>query len=640
MSPRHRRPVAVVGLLVTTAPAICGSAAEAGSPAGAAALHLYVDDQSYAVQPGEAFESTIRVEGSADAVAASAAAGADVVIGVHEAVVDAAPLDQSVGQAIDSVALDAAAVLASAGSGAGGSISVPVGLATNEEGSLDVTAPGVYPVTVELRSGSESAVATTFLEVLDPAAPVQPLSIAVLAAVADPAQFAGLVDVAAMVEAPLSVALTPAVAGAVLAASDPAAPQGDALRFDELVALPAADLDPSAVVAVEESDAFIRMLRNGEDILSAASPLAVVSRAAWIADRPISGPAAAMLRDLGVRMLVITDDVSGDLGGNPATDVFAVALGAGDTLPAMTIDPLGVELTAGTSVTEATASQRAARLLAGLRLARSDGAPAVVLAAPGLAAPDGDVTARLAEFIVDLPGTNIVGLSRLPGIAAGGLADGTPPIALPPVAGTDLSKRRTEIEAVREDANHAATMLVDSPLPDAWERRLDAVLASDIDDATAAARLAEIDAEVDAVLSAIVAPEPFTFTLTGTSNTLRLPIRNTAEEPLRVDVRVRSPKLTTDEPTQQVDVPGLSSVEVEVPVEARSKGTFTIEVDVLAPDGHRLGPPVVLKGRVSHVSGLSQVVTGGAALILASWWYTHLRRRRAERRARRAMIQP
>jgi hypothetical protein len=638
MSPRHRRPVAVVGLLVTTAPAICGSAAEAEPPAGAAVVQLYVDDQSYAIQPGEAFEATIRVAGSAEAVAASAAAGADVVIGVHEAVEDAAQLDQSVGQAIDSVVLDAAAVVESAGSGAGGSISVPVGLASNDEGSLDVNAPGVYPVTVELRSGSESAVATTFLEVLDPAAPVQPLSIAVLATVADPAQFAGLVDVAAAVEAPLSVALTPAVAGAVLTASDPAAPPGDALRFDELVALPAAALDPSAVVAVDESDAFTRMLRNGEDILSAASPLAVVSRAVWIADRPISGPAAAMLRDLGVRMLVITDDVADDLGG--AADVFAVSLGSGDTLPAMTIDPLGVELAASTPDTEATASERAARLLAGLRLARGDGASAVVLAAPGLAAPDGDVTARLAEFVVDLPGTNIVGLSRLPGIAAGGPADRTPPVALPPVAGADLSKRRTEIEAVREDANHAATMLVDSPLPDAWERRLDAVLASDIDDATAAARLAEIDAEVDAVLSAIVAPEPFTFTLTGTSNTLRLPIRNTGEEPLRVDVRVRSPKLTTDEPTQQVDVAGLSSVEVEVPVEARSNGTFTIEVDILAPDGHRLGPPVVLKGRVSHVSGLSQVVTGGAALILASWWYTHLRRRRTERRAQRAMIQP
>ena len=282
------------------------------------------------------------------------------------------------------------------------------------------------------------------------------------------------------------------------------------------------------------------------------------------------------------------------------------------------------------------------RLLASLRLARGDGTPAaVVLGAPGLAVPDGEVTARLAGFVESPPGhEHRCACHAFPGIAVGGLANGDPAIALPAVAGADLTARRVDIEAVREDANHAASMLVDSPLPEAWGRRLDALLSSDIDDATAAGRLAEIDAEVDDVLSAIVAPEPFTLTMAGTSNTLRLPIRNTGAEPLRVDVRVRSPKLTTDEPTQRVEVPALSSVEVEVPVEARSKGTFTIEVDVLAPDGHRLGPPVVLKGRVSHVSGLSQVVTGGAALVLVSWWYTHLRRRRAERRAQRAMIQP
>jgi Family of unknown function (DUF6049) len=220
-------------------------------------------------------------------------------------------------------------------------------------------------------------------------------------------------------------------------------------------------------------------------------------------------------------------------------------------------------------------------------------------------------------------------------IVAGAIIVGAPATA---VAGNDSSERQADVGAVRENANHAASMLIDSPVPDEWNRRLDELLSSDIDDDTAATELAEIETEVDAVLSAIVAPEPFTFTFTGTSNTLRLPIGNTGPEPLHIEVRVRSPKLATDEPTEPVDVPALSSVEVDVPVEARSRGTFTIEVDVLAPDGYRLGPPVVLKGRVSHVNGLSQVVTGGAALVLASWWYTHLRRRRAERRAEHAMI--
>ncbi|HET9546960.1 MAG TPA: DUF6049 family protein [Desertimonas sp.] len=185
-----------------------------------------------------------------------------------------------------------------------------------------------------------------------------------------------------------------------------------------------------------------------------------------------------------------------------------------------------------------------------------------------------------------------------------------------------------DVDTVRDNASHAASMLTDSPRPAAWAAELDAIESGAVGDP--ATRLAEIDAEVDAVLSAIVAPEPFTFTLTGDSNTLRLPIRNTSDEPLLVLVRVRSPKLSPEEPFQEVPVPALSSVEVSVPVEARSRGTFTVEVDVLAPDGQLLGPPVVLKGRVTHVSGLAQVITGGAALVLVSWWYTHLRRRRAE----------
>ena len=176
------------------------------------------------------------------------------------------------------------------------------------------------------------------------------------------------------------------------------------------------------------------------------------------------------------------------------------------------------------------------------------------------------------QFLVGVASVTLLGLGPGSGhsVALGA--------AVVVITGTDGG---LNVDAVREDAGHASSMLVDSPLPAQWASELDAIVSGDVEDP--AGRLAEIEAEVDAVLSAIVAPEPFTFTLTGTSNTLRLPIRNTGEEPLRVDVRVRSPKLTTDKPTQQVEVPALSSFEVDVPVEARSRGTFTIEVDVLAP---------------------------------------------------------
>ena len=43
--------------------------------------------------------------------------------------------------------------------------------------------------------------------------------------------------------------------------------------------------------------------------------------------------------------------------------------------------------------------------------------------------------------------------------------------------------------------------------------------------------------------------------------------------------------------------------------------------------------PLVLTARVNALSGLGQLVTGGALLVLISWWYGHFRRRRRIRRA-------
>ena len=156
-------------------------------------------------------------------------------------------------------------------------------------------------------------------------------------------------------------------------------------------------------------------------------------------------------------------------------------------------------------------------------------------------------------------------------------------------------------------------------------------MSTAVDDATAFQHLSETQAEIDGVLHAIVPPDSDTFRLTGTSSTLRLRIENTYDEPLNVVVHVRSPKLRFPEPDPLVTVPALESRLVEIPVEARSNGTFTIEVDVLAPDRAPLAPPVILKARVSRITGLSQVVTGASVLVLVSWWYSHFRRRRRTR---------
>ena len=532
------------------------------------------------------------------------------------------------------------------------------------DGSLEVVEAGIYPVTVEITAGPVVVETSTFVEVVDTSTPAAPLAIAIVAAVGDPEGVGDIAEMAALVDVPLSIALAPAALAVSTAAADgtppsslPAAAQpaggegtvpageqvsstavpgsadvdvlADALRSDELAALPIVPLDPSSLVAVDESGAFIRLLRDGEDVLSAAGPLAVISRAVWIADGPVSAPAAEMLRDLGSRMLVFTPEAAAALGADPAAAVFAIDLGDGQTLPAMTVDTLGSALARDPEAGGAEANGRAVRLMVELQLARRGGAtlPAVVLGTPGLTVPDADVVSRFVDFAGELADTAVVPLSRLPGIAERALVTGGPTVALPDVAGVDLTARQADIDAVREQADHASSMLADGA-DNSWDTRLDALLSSALDDSDVPTHLARIESEIDDVLGAIVAPEPFTFTMTGTSNILRLPLRNAGTEQLVVDVVVRSPKLRIADPVQRVLVPGLSSVEVEVPVRARSNGTFTIEVDVLAPDGYPLTAPVVLKGRVSHVTGLSQVVTGGAAIVLASWWYSHLRRRR------------
>ena len=379
-------------------------------------------EQNYAVTPGRPFSASVTVTG------VTIDAGnerAELVVSVHQAVTDPADLERTESPVVDSVTLAAASVLTVADGIARGDLSVPVEIGGNAAASLDVVAAGIHPVTIELTGVGSAVSSSTFFEVLDPAAPLAPLSIAIVARASDVATRDAIVAAAGAVEEPLSVALPPAVA-----AEQPL--PADALRSDELLALPAADLDPSAIVAIDESAIFTRLFREGEDLLSAASPLAVVSRAVWLADRPISAPAAAMLRDLGIRMLLVTDDVATGLGVDPAANVFRADLGAGASLPAMTVDGRGAALAAGAAGGGLGPDQRAARLLAELRLARSDGdGSALVLGAPDLAVPDAAVLARLAAFVGALPDTNIVSLSRLPGVVDRELANDAPAIALP-----------------------------------------------------------------------------------------------------------------------------------------------------------------------------------------------------------------
>jgi hypothetical protein len=100
---------------------------------------------------------------------------------------------------------------------------------------------------------------------------------------------------------------------------------------------------------------------------------------------------------------------------------------------------------------------------------------------------------------------------------------------------------------------------------------------------------------------------------------------------LNVLVGFESSKVTFPEGDQLVTLRPLDETSVVVPVEAESNGTSSIRLTVSTPVGEELGDPVTLTARVTALTGLGQVLTGGFVLVLLTWWFTHWRsRRRAE----------
>jgi hypothetical protein len=232
-----------------------------------------------------------------------------------------------------------------------------------------------------------------------------------------------------------------------------------------------------------------------------------------------------------------------------------------------------------------------------------------------------------------VPDLELVPLSVLPGTTDTMRVRREPvTVTLPEEAGPDLSARAQRLDLTRVYAESAASMMIDETRADTWRAELDTLLSTGLDDATVDAALDRISAEAAAVRDSVAVPEPFPFTLTGRQSVLRLNIRNDADEPRRVVVRARSPKLAFPGGDVEVELAPAGNTEIELPVVARSNGTSSVEVELLTPAfAQTVDGPVVLTARVNALTGLGQVITGGAVLVLLSWWFGHFRRRRRQR---------
>lgn len=695
--PRVRR--AMLGPLVTFAVAL--GPGSAGAEAGPdqdddrAPAQLLLVSQAYAVAADEAWVARFEVVDSAGSLAATippssipsptsmpatatpatdpaATTGASdattptppaltgaVVVGVHERVADRNELAEILAGELppvtDRITVELGDVVVGPDGGLAVDLAVPTDTRRGGDG-LTLTSPGVYPVTVTVRlDGGVRLTHRTFLRRLpsdttgDP-----PLGIAIAAALGDPgpnptapvldrhrAELEQLARYGTTTGAPLSLALPPSLDTVLDGDELLRAEVADALTHTELISLPLLTLDPSAAAAADQMGRFASEVREGEDTLARLFPGVAPRRSAWLVERPLSGPAAAALRDpLGYRLLILDQDryrsLPGSIGGYLDTQrLIAASPGpAEQDVAAAVVDP-NSDLLAGD---DGRPLDAAIELLTRLLIARDEigvtDRRTAVLALDDFALPDAATVEALATLVAAQPDIEMVTVSE---VAARTdfmrVDDDITRVELPEGAGPELTQRLERIELVRVATESAASMLPTADRRTTWQRELDGLVSTGLSDEAVAATLDRITGEVDAVLASVEPPESFSFTLTGRRSELRINVRNNADDERLVRIRPSSPKLRFPDGDQVVELaPGNN--EIVIPVEARSNGTSSVEIQLLTPVFDQpLGRPAVLEARVNALTGLGPMVTGFAALLLGSWWYSHFRRRRKQRLA-------
>ena len=177
----------------------------------------------------------------------------------------------------------------------------------------------------------------------------------------------------------------------------------------------------------------------------------------------------------------------------------------------------------------------------------------------------------------------------------------------------------------------------DDPRTAQWRRLLDALPSSAIDDVQVARLSNGISTALASIQQHVEPPQGFSFNLTGKKGTVPVSIRNTADVPLTVRVRMSSSKLRFPDGDRLVLLAPNTYTEVRINLEIRSNGRFPVSLEVFTPSGAtRLGPVVPLTANVGGLSGLGNLVTGAGALVVLTWWGRHVRRSRRKRSTERA----
>jgi hypothetical protein len=225
------------------------------------------------------------------------------------------------------------------------------------------------------------------------------------------------------------------------------------------------------------------------------------------------------------------------------------------------------------------------------------------------------------------------------------------PAARPAIPGTQSTERQVAVVSTAEPAVAAGDYSIHrarlgsfgaltrhgDPIVDDADRSLLASVSNawptDIGRARARAHLRVIDRAIEGLLRRIQVPDTRTITLTSRSGEIPLTFRNDTGFPVRVRASLASSKLFFPHGSViELELPPRSTT-VRVAVEARTSGTFPLELEVTSTDGVLSISRRRLEVRSTFVSTVGIVLMVSAAGFLAVWWGFELRRRHRRRSA-------
>ncbi|CAN5554482.1 hypothetical protein BH10ACT2_BH10ACT2_13960 [soil metagenome] len=545
---------------------------------------------------------------------------------------------------------------------------------------LQLSQPGLYPVTLEVRDGNRVvAELITFVNRLADATTTAnnnaneqgDLRVALAMETTKPVQLnaagdvvmnaeaidelshlAGVLDALRSADVPATISVPPAWLGAL--ADNGQVELADRLAAGlaphDLLSAPSLPLDASQAADAGQQTLFTQWLRDGDDILASVVDKPSVRTITFV-DSPLDQGGASLHRDLGSRLLVITpnryDELPDSLGSaTDTTRLVTIEVAPGVRMDATIPDRHSSDLLA--TVTDRPALT-AVLLVADLLAARQEliddevnpSHRGITLATPDLSLPPTATLAATAALLANTPGLNATTLDDL-GLRTDQLSDDGDLVLvrLPTTVGGSLATRLAPVATIAAEAASTASMLpaTDSRLSE-WTTALGQLATSALTDAQVTSILADLQQQFLAIRNSVEIPQGFSFTLTGRTTTVPIKLHNVSDTPLTVRVRMTSSKLLFPGGDQTVTLPPQAFFDVEISIEVRSNGRFPVTLEVFTPKGDlHLTAPIRLLARVNAIGGLANLITGALLLVVITWWARHNRKKRRRRAAHQASL--